>query len=326
MSSRPWMKLYTSDFIGDTAHLSTEAIGAYMLLLMVSWNLGGKLPDDDEMLARVCHATPQKWTELKAMLSGLFEISNGVWTNHRLLQEWMAAEDSHSKRVSAGLQGGRGNKKAMLPAMLSPKESNATSKAFPKTKLSFAYQIPEEERECERGKAKGEKQTWPVEPPPGFPSNEHEAEAQAAAVGVPPDYAVTLWNEAVGSGFRTSRGAPIANFARWAKGCFNRKTSAEAERHANAAPGTTLRAGVVAGHGQDKKASPGGVLWRLRETKQAAESERQELRNKHTFEDAMGRHWNTDPEATAARERVVELNATIKDCNRRIADLGKDVA
>ena len=34
MSERPFMQLYVSDFIGDTLSLSTEQIGAYLMLLM----------------------------------------------------------------------------------------------------------------------------------------------------------------------------------------------------------------------------------------------------------------------------------------------------
>jgi hypothetical protein len=53
MSERPFMQLYVSDFIGDTLQLSTEQIGAYMLMLMAMWNAGGTLPDDDVKLSRV---------------------------------------------------------------------------------------------------------------------------------------------------------------------------------------------------------------------------------------------------------------------------------
>lgn len=34
---RPWMPLYIGDFIADTAHLSAEETGAYILLIMHYW-------------------------------------------------------------------------------------------------------------------------------------------------------------------------------------------------------------------------------------------------------------------------------------------------
>ncbi len=53
MSERPFMQLYVSDFVGDTLSLSTEQIGAYLLLLIALWNADGTLPADDRKLARI---------------------------------------------------------------------------------------------------------------------------------------------------------------------------------------------------------------------------------------------------------------------------------
>ena len=78
MSERPFMQLYVSDFIGDTLQLSTEQIGAYMLLLMAMWNAGGRLPDDDAKLARVARLSAKKWRVISADLLTFFEREGGV--------------------------------------------------------------------------------------------------------------------------------------------------------------------------------------------------------------------------------------------------------
>ena len=73
MSERPFMQLYVSDFVGDTLQLSTEQIGAYMLLLMAMWNAGGSLPEDDARLARVARLPLKRWRAISAELLAFFE-------------------------------------------------------------------------------------------------------------------------------------------------------------------------------------------------------------------------------------------------------------
>lgn len=61
MSERPFMQLYVSDFVGDTLTLSTEHIGAYLLLLIALWNANGMLPSDERKLARVARLNLKRW-------------------------------------------------------------------------------------------------------------------------------------------------------------------------------------------------------------------------------------------------------------------------
>lgn len=107
MSERPFMQLYVSDFIGDTLHLSTEQIGAYMLLLMAMWNAGGKLPADDAKLARVVRMSIKKWRAVGGDLMSFFESDgNSIWHN-RLTKELQKSESKSQSRASAGAAGGR---------------------------------------------------------------------------------------------------------------------------------------------------------------------------------------------------------------------------
>lgn len=118
MSERPFMQLYVSDFIGDTLHLSTEQIGAYMLVLMAMWNAGGKLPSDEAKLARVSRMTVKKWRSVSEDLMAFFNLSDGFISHDRLTKELQKSESKSQSRASAGAEGGRAkalkDKKARL--------------------------------------------------------------------------------------------------------------------------------------------------------------------------------------------------------------------
>lgn len=107
MSERPFMQLYVSDFIGDTLHLSTEQIGAYMLMLMAMWNAGGKLPSDDAKLARVTRMSVKKWKSISADLMPFFVPADGTITHNRLTKELRKSESKSQSRAAAGADGGR---------------------------------------------------------------------------------------------------------------------------------------------------------------------------------------------------------------------------
>ncbi|MDW9444834.1 DUF1376 domain-containing protein [Sinorhizobium meliloti] len=106
MSERPFMQLYVSDFIGDTLHLSTEQIGAYMLLLMAMWNAGGRLPNDDAKLARVVRMSVKKWKAIEDDLLGFFDVTDREIHHNRLTKELQKSERKSQLRADAGAKGG----------------------------------------------------------------------------------------------------------------------------------------------------------------------------------------------------------------------------
>jgi uncharacterized protein YdaU (DUF1376 family) len=106
MSERPFMQLYVSDFVGDTLPLSTEQIGAYMLLLMAMWNAGGSLPDDDAKLARVARLSLKRWRAISADLLTFFEREDGEIGHKRLAKELRKAQVKSEARAAAGARGG----------------------------------------------------------------------------------------------------------------------------------------------------------------------------------------------------------------------------
>lgn len=111
MASAPksdtWMPLYIADYLSDTAHLTTEQHGAYMLLLMASWKRGGRLPGDDGQLAAICRLPPRTWRAHAAILRTFFREDGGDLVQGRVEREFARAREITEKRRQAGLQGGR---------------------------------------------------------------------------------------------------------------------------------------------------------------------------------------------------------------------------
>lgn len=106
MSERPFMQLYVSDFVGDTLQLSTEQIGAYMLMLMAMWNAGGTLSDDDVKLSRVVRMSLKKWRAISADLLTFFERADGEISHKRLTKELRKSLVKSEARAAAGALGG----------------------------------------------------------------------------------------------------------------------------------------------------------------------------------------------------------------------------
>lgn len=105
MSERPFMQLYVSDFIGDTLHLSSEQVGAYLLLLMAMWNAAGKLPNDEAKLARVARLSLKKWRSVAPDLMPFFEQDKDHISHRRLTKELQKSERQSQSRSAAGVKG-----------------------------------------------------------------------------------------------------------------------------------------------------------------------------------------------------------------------------
>ena len=124
------MPLYIGDYLADTARLTTEQHGAYLLLLMDYWR-SGKLPDDDAVLSQITKLTPNAWSNAKAMLSQFFSIENGYWVHKRVEQEIELAKtnkDKNHRRAVQAAQARWGSKQEKDDTEIDA-NSNATSNA-----------------------------------------------------------------------------------------------------------------------------------------------------------------------------------------------------
>ena len=106
MSERPFMQLYVSDFVGDTLHLSTELVGAYLLLLMAMWNAGGALPNEERKLATIARLSLKKWRAIAGDLMAFFTVEGDEVTHNRLRKELRKSQRKTEVRADAGARGG----------------------------------------------------------------------------------------------------------------------------------------------------------------------------------------------------------------------------
>jgi uncharacterized protein YdaU (DUF1376 family) len=118
MKADIWMPLYIGDYLADTARLTTEQHGAYLLLIMDYWR-SGKLPDNDQVLAQICKLSPDAWSNAKAMLKQYFDIDEGFWIHKRIESEIAEAKENKDKRHERALKGAK--------ARWNNASSNATS-------------------------------------------------------------------------------------------------------------------------------------------------------------------------------------------------------
>ena len=133
MKADIWMPLYIGDYLADTARLSTEQHGAYLLLLM-DYCRSGKLPDNDQVLAQICKLNPDAWSNAKAMLIPFFSIEQGFWIHKRVEQEMAEAKVNQTKKheravkaAEARWKNATSNANAMLNECPSPSPSPSPS-------------------------------------------------------------------------------------------------------------------------------------------------------------------------------------------------------
>lgn len=101
MSSPPYMQFYIGDYLKDTHHLSVTEHGAYLLLLINCWRLGGYLPADDAQLMRLARCNQRQWGLVKETVLAFFEPTENGLTQGRLLRELAKYEIVVEKRRCA---------------------------------------------------------------------------------------------------------------------------------------------------------------------------------------------------------------------------------
>lgn len=99
----PYMPLYVSDYLADTAHLSTEEHGAYLLLIMTYWQRGGALPNDPRKLSRIAGVSLKKWNAMSGAILDFFIPKGNELFLQRCEIELNKLRDKSLKKRNGGL-------------------------------------------------------------------------------------------------------------------------------------------------------------------------------------------------------------------------------
>lgn len=100
MAALPYMQLYVADYLADTAHLTTEEHGAYLLLLFNYWQTGKPLRA--ERLAAVTRLPNERWIAVERTLADFFYLQDGLWINDRVERDLEAVKSKSIKASDAG--------------------------------------------------------------------------------------------------------------------------------------------------------------------------------------------------------------------------------
>lgn len=114
MAALPYMQLYVADYLADTAHLTTEEHGAYLLLLFSYWQTGKPLRAD--RLASVSRMSNERWISVEDTLKDFFHVDGNTWVHFRVEAD---LESVNSKSKSASEAG-----KASARARAAAKEAS----------------------------------------------------------------------------------------------------------------------------------------------------------------------------------------------------------
>lgn len=107
MTARPWMPFYIGDYLADTGHLNTTQHGAYLLLIMHYWRMGG-LPEEDRQLANITRLPLRIWQDIKPVIQDFFQDG---WKHGRIEFEMTEAARASETAKKAGLASGRARRR-----------------------------------------------------------------------------------------------------------------------------------------------------------------------------------------------------------------------
>jgi uncharacterized protein YdaU (DUF1376 family) len=109
MTDLPVMPVYVQRLLVDTNHLSDAAFGVYCRLLFTMWLRGGRLPNNEQQLARIGGVTVRVWRTLSPALMAFFIDANGELSQKRLTATLIEVQELKAKRAAAAKKRWYGN-------------------------------------------------------------------------------------------------------------------------------------------------------------------------------------------------------------------------
>lgn len=102
MNKHPWTAFYWNDYLSDTAELTFEQHGAYLMLLAHYYSTGGPISANASRLHKACRCTSRADQAAVAyVLEKFFEREGDLWKSSRADQEIEKREDISEKRRDA---------------------------------------------------------------------------------------------------------------------------------------------------------------------------------------------------------------------------------
>ncbi len=87
MTTSPYMPLYISDYLADTAYLTGLEHGAYLMLIMNYWQRGKPLPNDPKKLAGIARVQLSEWDDISNTILEFFVLQDDYWVDERIERE-----------------------------------------------------------------------------------------------------------------------------------------------------------------------------------------------------------------------------------------------
>lgn len=100
-----WFAFDADAYTGDTAHLTCEEHGAYLLLMLAYYRSEKPLPASDSALSTIVRLSLKRWRECRATLLPFFVEENGVWRHERIdheIAEGYRKRQAYADRAQAG--------------------------------------------------------------------------------------------------------------------------------------------------------------------------------------------------------------------------------
>ncbi len=135
------MQFFPADLLSGTLHLTTEQIGAYLMLLFAMWTAGGSLINEPAKLARIARVSRQRWERISPDILPFFEVEGDQLTQERLKRDLEKVVSIVEKRSAAGKLGNA----AKSLKQTNTDSANAAAKGERSERISEPYPEPEPE-------------------------------------------------------------------------------------------------------------------------------------------------------------------------------------
>lgn len=186
MSALPWFKFYPGDFMTETATLTMEQLGGYVMMLNTQW-LHGCVPEDEAELATMARVTLGRWRKrIAPKVMRFFEQLPGGGLVQRKLREMrdetLALSD---KRADAGRRGAeeRWRKSCAAPPADVPAQMAEPPGTEAGPMADAAVRAWQDDGKCHPTRARAKAQTSDSRYPEGLRPSEP---AEAVSVRAPP--------------------------------------------------------------------------------------------------------------------------------------------